>query len=110
MKPFVPSAKFPGRRAQRLDPVVIDGSPEHRVDQLLKKREHHRSFQCLVKWTGHPISEASWESAAKMRNDIPELVAEFERDHVSGGVSLLQHQHWTDGVMLPHRQMTDGTL
>ena len=108
MKPFVPSAKFPGRRAQRLDPVVIDGSPEYRVDQLLKKRKHYSSFQYLVKWTGHPISEASWESATKMRNDIPELVAEFERDHVSGGVSLLQHQHWTDGIMLPHRHSADG--
>ena len=98
MKAFATSAKFPQRRAQRLDPIVIDGVPEYHVEQILKKRKHYNKFQYLVKWTGYPISEASWESATKMRADIPELVAEFERDHVSGGVALLQHQHWTDGL------------
>ena len=98
MKPFTKSAKFPHRRAQRLDPIVVDGVPECHVEQILKKRKHYSKHQHLVKWTGCPISEASWESASTMRADVPELVAEFERDHVGGGVALLQHQHWADGL------------
>ena len=100
MKPFVPSARHPHRRAQRLDPVVIDGIPEYRVEQILRKRRHRNSSQYLVKWTGYPISESTWEPAQTIREDLPEMVTEFERDHV-GFVGHVQHARgafWSAGL------------
>ena len=90
LKPFTVSARFPHRRATRMDPVIIDGTPEYHVEQILKKRKHYSKFQYLVKWSGYPLSDASWEPAQVIKEDLPEMVEEFERDHVSGAVTLLQ--------------------
>ena len=92
LKPFTVSAKFPHRKAVRMDPVIIDGTPEYHVEQILKKRKHYSKFQYLVKWSGYPLSDASWEPAQTIKEDLPEMVEEFERDHVRGAVTLLQER------------------
>ena len=73
-----------------MDPVIIDGTPEYHVEQILKKRKHYSKFQYLVKRSGYPLTDASWEPAQVIKEDLTEMVEEFERDHVSGAVTLLQ--------------------
>ena len=45
----------------------------------MNKRKFRRREQYLVKWTGCPSSEASWEYAAVMREDAPQAVDDFEQ-------------------------------
>ena len=73
-----------------MDPVIIDGTPEYHVGQILKKGKHYGKFQYLVKWSGCPLSDASWEPAQTIKEDLPEMVGEFERGHVRGAVTTLQ--------------------
>ena len=77
-----------------MDPVVIDGTPEHHVEQILEKRKRHSKFQCLamVKWSGCPLSDATWKPAQTIKEDLPEMVEEFERDHVRGAVTSPQER------------------
>jgi len=60
-------------------PIVIDGEPEWKVEEILDSRWHWRRFQYLIKWKGYGREHNSWESASEV--SAPELTAEFHRKH-----------------------------
>ena len=80
-KPRPQSDRFPERRVHRVDPVVIDGEPEFYIERILNKRTHRRRVQYLVKWSGYPLSEASWEPRTALLESAPSLLQEFEDSH-----------------------------
>ena len=81
LKPFVSSARFPHRTGfqHRVDPIIVEGTQRFEVSEILNKRKFRRREQYLVKWTGYPLSEASWEYASIMREDAPQAVDDFEQ-------------------------------
>jgi len=60
-------------------PIVIDGEPEWKVEEILDSRWHQRRFQYLIKWKGYGCEHNSWESPSEV--SAPELTAEFHCKH-----------------------------
>jgi len=57
---------------------IIRGRPERYIpEKVLKQRIRQGKLQYLVKWERYPESEATWESAEKLEEDVPRLVNEF---------------------------------
>jgi hypothetical protein len=57
---------------------VIRGKPERYIpEKILKQRIRQGKLQYLVKWERYPESDATWESAERLREDVPKLVNEF---------------------------------
>ena len=49
-------------------PVAENLQMENIVDQRVRKKTRRkRYFEYLVKWKGHPIEDASWESEADIQ-------------------------------------------
>ena len=63
----------------RVEPIIVEGTQRFEVAEILNKRKFRRREQYLVKWTGYPLSELSWEYAAIMREDAPQAVDDFEQ-------------------------------
>jgi len=53
------------------------------VESIVAKRKFRNKFEYLVKWKGYSSDDNTWENAAKMKEDIPELVKEFEKNKVT---------------------------
>jgi len=50
-------------------PDLVGGEEVYEVETILNHRRRGRGYQYLVKWTGYPITEASWESEQAFNND-----------------------------------------
>ena len=53
------------------------GLEEYEVDMILDKRIIHRKTQYLIKWTGYPLHDATWEPVENLANALEKL-KEFE--------------------------------
>ena len=49
------------------------------VDRLLEEKRVGKSRYYLVKWKGFPHSENTWESQTQLEQDIPDMLAAFQR-------------------------------
>jgi hypothetical protein len=48
-------------------PVVENPHMEIIIDKRISKNTRRKEyFECLVKWKGHPVEDASWEDEAKI--------------------------------------------
>ncbi|CAB4446368.1 unnamed protein product [Rhizophagus irregularis] len=57
---------------------VIRGQPERFVpEQILRHRIRKGQDQYLVKWERYPDTEATWEPADRLEEDVPNLVRKF---------------------------------
>ena len=57
---------------------VIRGKPERYIpERILKQRIRKGQLQYLVKWERYPESEATWEPADSLKEDVPNLIADF---------------------------------
>src|SRR2546423_13101960 len=57
---------------------VIKGKPEWYIPKrILKQRIRKGQLQYLVKWERYPKSEATWEPADSLKEDVPNLIADF---------------------------------
>lgn len=57
---------------------VIRGKPERYIpEKILKQRVRKGQIQYLVKWERYPESEATWEPADRLQEDVPNLVNNF---------------------------------
>ena len=59
------------------EPVMIEGHEEFEVEKILDKRTHRRQVEYLVKWTGHPACDATWEPLIYLEN-ARDAVSQFE--------------------------------
>ena len=53
------------------------GLEEYEVDMILDKRIIYRKAQYLIKWTGYPLHDATWEPVENLANALEKL-KEFE--------------------------------
>jgi len=57
---------------------VIRGRPERYVpEQILRHRIRKGQDQYLVKWERYPDTEATWEPASRLEEDVPDLIRKF---------------------------------
>ncbi|GET55279.1 DDE-type integrase/transposase/recombinase [Rhizophagus irregularis DAOM 181602=DAOM 197198] len=57
---------------------VIRGQPERFVpEQILRHRIRKGQDQYLVKWEHYPDTEATWEPADRLKEDVPDLIRKF---------------------------------
>jgi hypothetical protein len=61
----------------------MDGGEEYEVEDILDMRKHYGKVQYLVKWTGYPDSENSWEHESDLGNAAALLKAFKERPAVT---------------------------
>jgi len=67
---------IPGRKPQAPPPpIVVDGEPEWKVEEVLDSHWHRRRFQFLIKWKGFSREHNSWEAASDVK--APDLIAEY---------------------------------
>ncbi|GBC31241.2 chromobox protein homolog 5-like [Rhizophagus irregularis DAOM 181602=DAOM 197198] len=57
---------------------VIRGQPERFIpEQILRHRIRKGQDQYLVKWERYPDTEATWEPADRLKEDVPDLIRKF---------------------------------
>ncbi|CAB4445260.1 unnamed protein product [Rhizophagus irregularis] len=57
---------------------VIRGQPERFVpERILRHRIRKGQDQYLVKWKRYPDTEATWEPASRLEEDVPDLIHKF---------------------------------
>ncbi|CAB4403188.1 unnamed protein product [Rhizophagus irregularis] len=57
---------------------VIREQPERYVpEQILRHRIRRGQDQYLVKWERYPGTEATWEPASRLEEDVPDLICKF---------------------------------
>ncbi|GBC31121.2 chromobox protein homolog 1-like isoform X1 [Rhizophagus irregularis DAOM 181602=DAOM 197198] len=57
---------------------IIRGQPERFVpEQILRHRIRKGQDQYLVKWERYPDTEATWEPADQLKEDVPDLIRKF---------------------------------
>jgi hypothetical protein len=59
-------------------PIVIDGTDEYEVEEILNERKASRGMQYLVKWKGYPQSEATWEPRGQLAKHALDVVKDWE--------------------------------
>jgi hypothetical protein len=61
-------------------PSVIRGKPETYVaEKILDKKKEKNRIYYLVKWKGYPKSQATWEPNARLKDEAPKLITQFEK-------------------------------
>jgi hypothetical protein len=59
------------------EPVIIDDELEYEVERLLDRRGTGENRQYLVKWTGYPIWDATWEPMDNLSH-AKDLVTDYD--------------------------------
>ena len=69
-----------GENYPRPPPEIEDGEEVYEVEAILKHRRRGRGYQYYVKWTGYPITEASWEPEQGLAG-ASDLLATYKQQH-----------------------------
>jgi hypothetical protein len=59
--------------------IVIDGTREYEVEEILEKRKKGRTVEFKVKWLGYPMSESTWEPRGSLMKHAKDTVLAFEK-------------------------------
>ena len=82
LKPYINGREsFPDRdQIIRPAPEKLDsGEDAFEVEAIVGKQKRGRVWKYLVKWTGYPEWENTWQPASQMVEQVPDLVNEYER-------------------------------
>ena len=76
--------QFPDSTPPELFPLPIEDDSgqtydgEWEVEKILKHRRHKGKVQYLVKWTGYPVSQSTWEPESHLEN-AKELIQDYKK-------------------------------
>jgi Chromo (CHRromatin Organisation MOdifier) domain len=62
-------------------PVIVDGTEQYEVEEILNSRKYRGHIQYLIKWKDFPTEDNSWEPASVIHEDVPLMVKEFHLTH-----------------------------
>jgi hypothetical protein len=71
-------ALHPPNNSQAPPPIVIDGTDEYEVKEILNEKKVGQGMQYLVKWKGYPRSEATWEPRSQLMKHALDVVRNWE--------------------------------
>jgi len=69
-----------GQRKETLQPVIIEGEEEWKVEKILNKRKIRGKDKFLVQWKGFTVEGDTWESRENLEN-TGDLLREFEEEY-----------------------------
>jgi hypothetical protein len=72
-------------RAPSIPLIDQQGQRHYHVERLLRVQRCKGNTHYLVKWCGYDLSQSSWEPAERLLEDIPDLIAAFERALMASG-------------------------
>ena len=81
LKPYQENETY-GENFSLPPPEIIDGEEVYQVETILWHWKRGRGYQYLVKWTGYPISEASWESESSFSDNGDTLTRYKQRNQL----------------------------
>ena len=61
-------------------PDLIEGEERYEVESIAAHRKRGRGYHYLVKWTGYPSSENTWQSSEDLKG-AQEILEEYNRSH-----------------------------
>lgn len=71
------------RELPRLEPIVVEVHERLIVEKLLRKKNDQKGGVLFeVKWKG--FDQRTWEPRASLLEDLPQIVAQFERKSREG--------------------------
>ncbi|ETO63954.1 hypothetical protein F444_18417 [Phytophthora nicotianae P1976] len=80
-----------------------------------RRRQGHTQY--LVKWRGYPHSQNSWEFEVPLRQDCPDVVDSYDRDHPvtnrpteSPGATRFPLLEWGDDRAVNSKSRRQGCL
>ena len=59
-------------------PDLIEGEKEYKVEAIIRHKKKGRGFHYLVKWSGYPTSENSWEPEGNLTH-AKETLSEYKK-------------------------------
>jgi hypothetical protein len=68
LRPYIENEVY-GSNYPRPLPELLEGEEVYEVETILKHWRRERVYQYYVKWTGYPITEATWEHASAFSLD-----------------------------------------
>ena len=68
LKPYQETETY-GENYPRPPPILEEGEELYEVEAILNHRKQGQTYQFLVKWSGYPVSKASWEPESLFSND-----------------------------------------
>ena len=74
-------------------PPEIEGEEVYEVKSILKHHRRGRGYQFFVKWSGYPISKASWEPEHVFSEDGNLLKCYKEQPHITLSLTTTWFQH-----------------
>jgi hypothetical protein len=69
---------LPREQLQKIDKTEGEVSVFYEVHKILKKRKVRGKTQYLVSWKGYTRAEATWQDAAQLREQVPDMVDAFD--------------------------------
>lgn len=63
-----------------LEPELVDGEEEYKVEAILGHRHSGRGYRYLIRWKDMSSEEDSWESVIHLKN-AQELLNEYKLRH-----------------------------
>jgi len=81
LKPYIENEVY-GENYTLPPPEIKDGEEVYTVETILRHRKRGRGYQYLVKWTGYPITEATWEPEASFSDDGDTLTVYKQRNQL----------------------------
>jgi hypothetical protein len=76
---------FEGAPLLAVLPPIVRSCAMPQPKQVVRVRPTANSWELLVKWQGHALTEASWEPLNQFKEDHPEFQLEDELFRLQGG-------------------------
>jgi len=103
IRPYHPPAA--GQSTIPPEPIVIEGTPEYKVEEITDSRLKHRKLKFLVKWSSYTDDYNTWEPEANCTNSR-DIINEFYKSNPSAPQKL-NAQAFAGLIFRPYDNLTE---
>ena len=103
IRPYCPPAA--GQSTIPPEPVVIEGMPEYKVEEITDSQLKHGKLEFLVKWSGYTDDYNTWEPDANCTNSH-DIIIEFYKFNPSTPRKL-NAQAFAGLIFRPYDNLTE---
>jgi len=101
--PYCPPAA--GQSTIPPESIVIEGTPEYEVEEIIDSQLKHRKLKFLVKWSSYTNDYNTWKPEADCTNSR-NIINEFYKSNPSA-LWKLNAQAFAELIFLPHDNLTE---
>ena len=104
IRPYCPSAA--GQSTIPPEPVIIEGTPEYKVEEITDSRLKHGKLLFLIKWSSYTDDYNTWEPEANRANSR-DIINEFYKSNPSAPRKL-NAQAFAGLIFCPYDNLTES--